>query len=147
MTRRLLRLLPAGATVAGRGSHPQGRGAVPQHPNSHKPDRFAQRLGEGDVARIYKRRAADVGLEASEIAGHCSRIGAAQDMLAAGYTGAEIMREVGWRTEKQLFRYTEHLAAQRGAMARFLNRRGSRARPEPAARDDEPSVQGEDGGL
>ena len=27
---------------------------------NHKPDRFAQRLGDGDVARIYMRRAAAV---------------------------------------------------------------------------------------
>lgn len=96
-------------------------------PNRHTPDRFATRLGDGDVARIYKRRASAVGLKATEIAGHSTRIGAAQDMVADGFQNAEIMQEVGWRSEKQLHRYTEHLAAKRGAMARFLKRRAREA--------------------
>jgi site-specific recombinase XerD len=100
-------------------------------PNRHTPDRFAERLGDGDVARIYKRRATAVGLEATEIAGHSTRIGAAQDMVADGFKNAEIMQEVGWTSEKQLHRYTEHLAAKRGAMARFLKRRGFRAHEAP----------------
>jgi hypothetical protein len=37
----------------------------------------------------------------------------------ARYSGAELMREVGWSTERQLFRYTEHMQAQRGAMAPY----------------------------
>ena len=70
-----------------------------------------------DAARIYKQRAAAVGLEAKEIAGRSTRIGAVQDLLAAGYSSAEIMREVGWNSER-MFRYTEHLQARGGARAR-----------------------------
>jgi integrase len=100
------------------------------------PDRFATRLGGGDVARIYKRRATAVGLDATEIAGHSTRIGAAQDMVADGFKNAEIMQEVGWTSEKQLHRYTEHLEAKRGAMARFLKRRARAVRE--AAEDADP---------
>lgn len=94
-------------------------------PRSRKPDRFANALSDRDVARIYKRRAAVVGIEADEIAGHSTRIGAAQDLSAAGYSGAAIMQEIGWQSERSLFRYTEHLEAERGAMAQFLRRRSS----------------------
>lgn len=107
-------------------------------PNTREPDRFAQRLAAGDVARIYKRRATAIGLDASEIAGHSTRIGAAQDMLAAGYEKAEIMQEIGWTTEKQLFRYTEHLEAKRGAMARFLKKRARDA--QEATEEAEPGA-------
>jgi hypothetical protein len=92
-------------------------------PNSHKADRFDERLGDGDVAPIYKRRATFVGIDATEIAGHSTRIGAAQDILAAGFSGPEIKQEVGWKSDKQLFRYTEKLEAKRGAMSRFMQRR------------------------
>ena len=60
-------------------------------------------------APAHKQRAAAVGLEAKEIAGRSTRIGAVQDLLAAGYSSAQIMREVGWNSERMLFRYTEHL--------------------------------------
>lgn len=105
-------------------------------PNRHKPNRFAKRLGDGDVARIYKRRATAVGMDATEIAGHSTRIGAAQDMVADGFENAEIMQEVGWASEKQLHRYTEHLEARRGAMTRFLKRRGARAPAEHPAPEE-----------
>ncbi|MDR5728950.1 MAG: site-specific integrase, partial [Terriglobia bacterium] len=106
-------------------------------PHAAKADRFAQkRLSDRDVARIFKRRAAAVGLSSTEIAGHSTRIGAAQDMLAAGLSGAEIMREVGWRTERQLFRYTERLESKRGAMAKFLKLRAQKA---PEAKEEESS--------
>lgn len=94
-------------------------------PKSNQPDRFANALSGRDVARIYKRRAAAIGMDVTEIAGHSTRIGAAQDLLAAGFSGAEIVREIGWRSERMLFRYTEHLQAQRGAMARFIRRRAA----------------------
>lgn len=95
-------------------------------PHSAKPDRFARRLTDRDLARAYQRRAAAIGLTA-DIGGHSTRIGAAQDMLEAGFSGAEIMQQVGWRSERQLARYTERMQAKRGAMARFLKQRGARA--------------------
>lgn len=72
----------------------------------------ANRLSDRDVPRIYKRRAVAVGMEEiEEIAGHSTRIGAAQDMLAAGYGEAEIVHEVGWTDARRLYHYTQHMQA------------------------------------
>ena len=95
-------------------------------PRSNPPTRFGTQLGDRDVARIYKRLAAAVGIDPADIAGHSTRIGSTQDLLAAGYTGAEIQRQVGWKSERMVIRYSEHLEAKRGAMARFLKGRASR---------------------
>jgi site-specific recombinase XerD len=103
-------------------------------PTSNQPGRFATRLSDRDVARIYKRRAVSVGLDATEIAGHSTRIGAVQDLLAAGYTSAEVMREVGWSCARTLSRYTEHLQPQGDAMARLVARRASGGDEQDAAK-------------
>ncbi|MGH7078277.1 MAG: tyrosine-type recombinase/integrase, partial [Acetobacteraceae bacterium] len=94
-------------------------------PHAKQPD-LSRRLTDRDLARAYQRRAAAIGLKA-DISGHSTRIGAAQDMLEAGFTGAEIMQQVGWRSERQLARYTERMQAKRAAMPRFLKRRRARA--------------------
>ena len=105
-------------------------------PHSAKPDRFSRRLTDRDLARTFKRCAAAIGLTA-DIGGHSTRIGAAQDMVAAGYGEAEIVREVGWADARRLYHYTQHLQAQRGPMARFLKRRALdvRAPVDPAEED------------
>jgi hypothetical protein len=55
------------------------------------------------LARIYKRRAAAVGLEATQIAGNSTRIGAAQDLMAAGFASYRSKNYPGknYRGEKQ----------------------------------------------
>jgi hypothetical protein len=55
--------------------------------------------------------------------------------MAAGFSGAEIVREVGWSSERMLFRYTKHLQAQLGAMARLVKRRARGAREQTEAGD------------
>ena len=111
-------------------------------PHSNRPDRFVRRLTDRDLARIFKRRAAAAGLtiaigpdkkRPADISGHSTRIGAAQDMVAAGYGEAEIVREVGWKDARRLYHYTQGMQAQRGPMARFLKRRAL----EAAASDED----------
>ena len=53
------------------------------------------------------------------ISGHSTRIGAAQDLTAAGFGLPEVMQSGGWRTGEMVGRYTQHLAARRGAMAKL----------------------------
>ena len=53
------------------------------------------------------------------ISGHSTRVGAAQDLTAAGFGLAEIMQNGRWKTGETLMRYTEHLQARRGAMAKL----------------------------
>jgi hypothetical protein len=38
-------------------------------------------------------------------------------ITAVGLEATQIVREVGWTSERMLFRYTKHLQAQRGARA------------------------------
>ena len=87
-----------------------------------KGGRISGRLDPGDVARIFKRRARAAGEDAklvSDLSGHSSRVGAAQDLVAADLGVAEVMQAGGWKTPMMVARYTEHLQARRGAMAKL----------------------------
>lgn len=88
-------------------------------PRSNKADKYQAALSDRDVARIFKQRALQAGLAAELISGHSTRVGAAQDLMAANFSGAEIMRQGRWKTERMVVRYSESLNAGRGAMARF----------------------------
>lgn len=89
-------------------------------PRSNKANRYDTPLSDRDVARIFKARALAAGLDAERISGHSTRVGAAQDLLAANFSGAEIMRQGRWKSERMIVRYGESLSAGRGAMARLL---------------------------
>jgi integrase len=80
---------------------------------------IAHVLKSGDVAKIFKLRAMAAGLTASGISGHSTRVGAAQDLSAAGMGLIEIMQAGGWRTTQMVARYTENLEPMRGAMAKL----------------------------
>ncbi len=89
-------------------------------PRSNKPDRYNTPLSDRDVARIFKARALAAGLDPERISGHSTRVGAAQDLLAANFSAAEIMRQGRWKSERMIVRYGESLSAGRGAMARLI---------------------------
>lgn len=55
-------------------------------------------------------------------AGHSTRIGAAQDLVAGGQDLLAVMQAGGWRDPKMPARYTEHLAAMGGGMAQLWGR-------------------------
>lgn len=92
-------------------------------PRSNKADRYDTALSDRDVARIFKQRALQAGLDSNLISGHSTRVGAAQDLMAANFSGAEIMRQGRWKTERMVIRYSESLSAGRGAMARLKKRK------------------------
>lgn len=48
--------------------------------------------------------------------GHSARVGAAQDMAAAGYSVPQIMQEGTWTKTETLMGYIRHIEAQKGAM-------------------------------
>ncbi len=79
-------------------------------------------LDAGDVARIFKRLADQAGIEADDISGHSTPVGAAQDLAAAGFGLPEILVAGGWRSPTMVGRYTERQAAAGGAMARLAQR-------------------------
>lgn len=89
-------------------------------PRSNRANRYDTPLSDRDVARIFKARALAAGLDAERISGHSTRVGATQDLLAANFSAAEIMRQGRWKSERMIVRYGESLSAGRGAMARML---------------------------
>ena len=67
-------------------------------------------LSATTVRRLVKSAAKAAGLDAAEIdafSGHSLRVGAAQDLLCAGYDAAAIMRAGGWKSINILGRYLE----------------------------------------
>lgn len=82
------------------------------------------RISHMAVVRAMKRVARAAGLDDRGISGHSCRVGAAQDLLAEGFSLAEIMEAGRWTTERMPARYTENQAAARGGMAQFCRRHG-----------------------
>lgn len=86
-----------------------------------------------EVARSFKRIATllDFGASrpVSRISGHSTRIGAAQDLTAAGAALPEIMIAGGWKSPQMPTHYARKLSARQGAMQRWMktarNRQGS----------------------
>ncbi len=86
-------------------------------------------LPDTQVPRIYKAMALRAGLKAEEvrrIAGHSPRVGAAQDMIAAGIGVPAIMQAGRWRSASMVQRYGERLLPKRNGaaqLARYQKRR------------------------
>lgn len=67
-------------------------------------------LSTSTIKSVIKAAAKENGLNAEEInafSGHSLRVGAAQDLLCAGYDAAAIMRAGGWKSLNILSRYLE----------------------------------------
>jgi integrase len=67
------------------------------------------------IRRLVKRAALRAGCaenEALALSGHSMRVGAAQDMLVAGFDSLAIMQAGGWKTPNVLLRYVENAATQ-----------------------------------
>jgi integrase/recombinase XerD len=81
-------------------------------------------LNPAEVARIFKRVAVQLNLDptrpVSRISAHSTRIGAAQDLTAAGAALPEIMVAGGWKSPQMPAHYSRKLDARHGAMRRML---------------------------
>ncbi len=74
------------------------------------------------VGRIVKQLANAARLDREQVgalSSHSMRIGAAQDMAAAGIELALIMHAGGWKSPTIVMRYIEHSEAARSGMARM----------------------------
>ena len=72
-------------------------------------------LATSSIRRLIKRATARVGLDASiakELSGHSMRIGAAQDMMVAGFDALAIMQAGGWKSANVVLRYVENAATR-----------------------------------
>jgi len=74
--------------------------------------------GEG-VSRSFKRMAQQTGLDLEQISGHSTRVGACQDLVAAGIDMPAIMQAGSWKTPERVARYSEQLQVKRGGMAQL----------------------------
>lgn len=79
-------------------------------------------LNGNSVMLILDRAAKRAGLE-RHFSGHSGRVGAAQDLDAAGFTTLQIQGAGGWKTPAMVARYTARGAALSGAMATLARRK------------------------
>jgi integrase/recombinase XerD len=85
----------------------------------------ARAITAAEVARTFKRIAGLIGLDPSRpvarISAHSTRIGAAQDLTAAGAALPEIMLAGGWKSPQMPAHYARKLDVRQGAMRRWLD--------------------------
>lgn len=81
--------------------------------------KVAGALTEREVSRIFKRRVGAAGLDVAGISAHSTRVGPAQDLLAAGFGVPEIQQQGRWKNPQMVVRYGERIEAGRSAMAKF----------------------------
>ncbi|OYY17206.1 MULTISPECIES: site-specific integrase [unclassified Polynucleobacter] len=73
---------------------------------------ITEKLGSGQIARIYKRMAVKANLDCDtikNISGHSMRVGAAQDLLREGASLPVIMNRGRWSKTDTVMRYVEHM--------------------------------------
>jgi integrase/recombinase XerD len=81
-------------------------------------------LDSSAVASVIKFRSRMAGIPSAVVAklsGHSMRVGAAQDMAAAGIDLGAIMHAGGWKSAEMVMRYIEHMDVQKSGMARLYN--------------------------
>ena len=86
---------------------------------NHKP---SSSLDIAVISRIYKNLAKRAGLSETTVRGlssHSARVGAAQDMAAAGIDLIAIMQAGGWKSPEIVGRYIENLDVLRGGSYRL----------------------------
>lgn len=82
------------------------------------------RLATGEIPAMLRKLATAAGVNPEGLSGHSARVGAAQDMFAAGLDLSEIMQAGQWKTPAMPARYGERLIAQRGAAAKLARSQG-----------------------
>ena len=74
------------------------------------------------MPRIFKAMAREAGLPpavAEGLSGHSARVGAAQDVIAAGIELLAILQAGRWKSTAMVNRYGERLLARRSAAAQL----------------------------
>ena len=87
-----------------------------------KGGRIGERLHPCQVPRIVKAMAREAGLPeavAAGLSGHSARVGAAQDMVAAGIELPAILHAGRWKSTAMVNRYGERLLARRSGAAQL----------------------------
>ena len=87
-----------------------------------KGGRIGGALPPGQVSRIFKTMARAAGLPEAVVgglSGHSARVGATQDMVAAGIEMPAILQAGRWRSTAMVNRYSERLLANRSGAAQL----------------------------
>ena len=85
-----------------------------------KSGQLGERLDPSQVPRIFKAMADRAGLPEALVqglSGHSARVGAAQDMIAAGIELPAILQAGRWKSTAMVNRYGERLLARRSGAA------------------------------
>lgn len=85
-------------------------------------------LSTSSIRRLIKRATERAGFDAAltaELSGHSMRIGAAQDMMVAGFDALAIMQAGGWKSANVVLRYVENAATRELHERRWERLRGS----------------------
>ncbi len=92
-----------------------------------KGGRVGERLNPCEVPRIFKAMAREAGLPetvVADLSGHSTRVGAAQDMVAAGIELPAILHAGRWKSTAMVNRYGERLLARRSGAAQLARMQG-----------------------
>ena len=92
-----------------------------------KGGRLGERLDPSQVPRIFKGMARRAGLPLAVVeglSGHSARVGAAQDMVAAGIELPLILHAGRWKSPSMVNRYGEGLLARRSGVAQLARMQG-----------------------
>ena len=90
-----------------------------------KDNAVGEKLDASQVPRIYKRMARRAGLPdeiVDTLAGHSTRVGPVQDMIACGIELPAILQSGRWKTTRMVQRYGERLLARRSGAAQLAER-------------------------
>ena len=92
-----------------------------------KGGRIGDRLNPCEVPRLFKAMAREAGLPEAVVeglSGHSARVGAAQDMVAAGIELPSILQAGRWKSTAMVNRYGERLLARRSGAAQLARMQG-----------------------
>ena len=90
-----------------------------------KDGNVGEKLDASQIPRIYKRMARLAGLPgdlADALAGHSTRVGPVQDMIACGIELPAILQSGRWKSTRMVQRYGERLLARRSGAAQLAAR-------------------------
>ncbi|MGN6479813.1 tyrosine-type recombinase/integrase [Luteibacter sp.] len=101
--------------------------------------REAVPLSTREVGNVFRRAATLAGLDPDLhwLSGHSARVGAAQDMVRAGSTTAQVQIAGRWASERMPIRYAEHLLAAQAGEDRFARLKALRPSRERRSPDNE----------
>ena len=88
----------------------------------YKGGKLGERLDANRIPSIFKRLAQLVGVDPSNISGHSTRVGMAQDLMRDGAALPALMHVGRWKTSRMPARYTEQQAAGNSAVAQYYGK-------------------------